>query len=41
MIHNPYKIVRMFEENIADYCGSKYAIATDSCTDAIMIAAKY
>jgi dTDP-4-amino-4,6-dideoxygalactose transaminase len=41
MKHNPYKVVNMFEENMADYCGSKYAIATDSCTNAIMISAKY
>ena len=41
MRHNPYKIVKMFEETMADYCGSKYAIATDSCTDALMISAKY
>ncbi len=41
MRHNPFKVVEMFEETMADYCGSKYAIATDNCTDALMIAAKY
>ena len=34
MRHNPYKIVKMFEETVADYCGSKYAVSTDNCTDA-------
>ena len=41
MRHNPFRVVEMFEETMADYCGSKYAIATDNCTDALMIAAKY
>ena len=27
MRHNPYKIVKMFEETMADYCGSKYAVS--------------
>ena len=31
----------MFEENLAQYCGSKYAVATDSCTDAIMMICQY
>jgi dTDP-4-amino-4,6-dideoxygalactose transaminase len=39
--HNPFRVVEMFEETMADYCGSPYAIATDNCTDALMIAAKY
>ena len=41
MRHNPFRVVEMFEETMADYCGSPYAIATDNCTDALMIAAKY
>ena len=41
MRHNPYKIVKMFEETVADYCGSKYAVSTDNCTDAVMIACRY
>ena len=31
----------MFEENLADYCGSKYAVATDSCTDAMLMCCQY
>jgi|TARA_R110000824_G_scaffold111145_1_gene259468 dTDP-4-amino-4,6-dideoxygalactose transaminase len=41
MRHSPYKIVKMFEETVADYCGSKYAVSTDSCTDAILICCEY
>ena len=41
MRHNPYKIVKMFEETVADYCGSKYAVSTDNCTDALMIVCRY
>jgi len=41
MLHNPWKIIEMFEENIADYCGSPYAVVTDNCTDAIQMVCKY
>ncbi len=41
MRHNPYKIVKMFEETMADYCGSKYAVSTDNCTDAILLCCEY
>lgn len=34
---NPYKIVEIFEEAIADYAGSKYAVAVESCTAAIFL----
>jgi len=39
--HNPYKIVKMFEETMADYCGSKYAVSTDNCTDALLLCCEY
>lgn len=39
--HNPYKIVRMFEEEIALYTGAKYAVSVDSCTNALFLASKY
>ena len=39
--HNPFRIVEMFEEEMADYCGSKYAVAVDSCTDALLLACEY
>tara|TARA_R100001510_G_scaffold10510_1_gene8073 strand:- start:22 stop:639 length:618 start_codon:yes stop_codon:yes gene_type:complete len=41
MRHNPYKIVKMFEETVADYCGSKYAISIDNCTDALLLCCDY
>lgn len=34
---SPYAIVRDFEEAIAGYCGSPYAVATDSCTNSIFL----
>lgn len=39
--HNPYKIVRMFEESIADYTGAPYAVSVDSCTNALFLCCKY
>ena len=39
--HNPYKIVQMFEEEIAIYTGAKYAVSVDSCTNAIFLVCKY
>ena len=41
MKHNPFKIVRMFEEEIAEYAGSKYAVSVDSCTNALFLCCKY
>jgi dTDP-4-amino-4,6-dideoxygalactose transaminase len=38
---NPYKIVAQFEETIAEYCGSKYAVAVESCTAAIFLSLMY
>jgi dTDP-4-amino-4,6-dideoxygalactose transaminase len=38
---NPYKVVQDFEEAIAEYTGSKYAVAVSSCTEAIMLACAY
>jgi len=41
MRHNPYKIVEMFEESAADYCGAPYAVSTDNCTDALLLCCEY
>ena len=41
MLHNPYRIVEMFEEEVAHYTGAKYAVATTSCTDSLLMACKY
>jgi dTDP-4-amino-4,6-dideoxygalactose transaminase len=41
MLHSPYKIVKMFEEEIAHYTGSPYAISVDSCTNALFLCCNY
>ena len=41
MKHNPYKIVRMFEEEVANYTGAPFAVALDSCTNAIFLSLVY
>jgi len=40
-LHNPYKIVQMFEEEVALYTGASYAISVDSCTNALFLCCKY
>lgn len=39
--HSPFKIVKMFEEELASYTGSKYAVTVDSCTNALFLASTY
>jgi dTDP-4-amino-4,6-dideoxygalactose transaminase len=41
VINNPYKIVNLFEEEVANYTGSKYAVAVDSCTNALFLCCRY
>lgn len=38
---NPYQIVDDFERAIAEFAGSKYAVAVDSCTNALFLSLKY
>jgi len=38
---NPFKVVREFEEAVAEYTGAPYAVAVDSCTNALFLACKY
>lgn len=38
---NPYSIVSLFEAEMANYAGSKYAVAVDSCTNALFLCCKY
>ena len=38
---NPYDIVKELEKVIAEYAGSKFAVAVDSCTNAILLSLKY
>jgi dTDP-4-amino-4,6-dideoxygalactose transaminase len=40
-MQNPFKVVEMFEEAIAEYCGSKYAVACDSATNALTMCCDY
>ena len=39
--HNPFKIVNMFEEEVAEYTGAPFAVAVDSCTNALFLSLKY
>jgi dTDP-4-amino-4,6-dideoxygalactose transaminase len=38
---NSYSIVADFEKMVAEYAGSKYAVAVDNCTNAIFLCCKY
>lgn len=35
------EIIKLFEKKISDFAGSKYGIATSSCTDAIFLSLQY
>ena len=39
--HNPYKIVQMFEEEVALYTGATHAVSVDSCTNALFLISTY
>lgn len=41
IMKNPYDIVSDFENIIAKLAGSKYAVAVDSCTNAVFLCLKY
>lgn len=38
---NPYQVVISFEEAIAEFAGSKYAVAVDSCSTALFLSLMY
>lgn len=38
---NPYIVVDLFEQALAEYTGAKYAVATSSCTAALLITLKH
>lgn len=40
-IDDPWDAVDILEEKIANYCGSKYAVCLDSCSNAIFLCLKY
>ncbi len=39
--HNPYKIVKMFEEEVSEYTGAPFAVSVDSCTNALFLCCKF
>ena len=41
IIHNPYNIVKMFQQQVAQYTGAPYAVSVDSCTNALFLCCKY
>ena len=41
MMSNPHEVTKQFEEAIADYCGSSYAVAVTSCTAALLLCCVY
>lgn len=38
---NAHHITRKFEERLAAYCGSRYAVAVDNCANALFLALKF
>lgn len=40
-INDPWDIVDAFEDKVAKYAGSKYAVSCDSCTNAMFMCLKY
>ena len=38
---NTFDVVWQFEQSIAEYAGSKYAVSVDSCTNALFLCLKY
>jgi dTDP-4-amino-4,6-dideoxygalactose transaminase len=40
-MRNPHRVTNQFEEAIADYCGSPYAVAVTSCTAALLLCCVY
>ena len=40
-LNDPWDVLDLFEKTIAEYAGSKYAVAVDNCTDAMFLCLKY
>jgi dTDP-4-amino-4,6-dideoxygalactose transaminase len=40
-INDPWDAVTLFENRLADYAGSKYAVCVDSCSNAMFLCMKY
>ena len=41
MANGVYKVTEEFEEKLASYCGSKYAVTVDNCSNALFLALYY
>jgi dTDP-4-amino-4,6-dideoxygalactose transaminase len=39
--NNPNDVVNIFESKVAEFCGSKYGVAVDCCSNAIFLILKY
>tara|TARA_Y100000310_G_C20615912_1_gene780609 strand:- start:480 stop:1124 length:645 start_codon:yes stop_codon:yes gene_type:complete len=40
-LSDPWDVVDLFEKTLANYAGSKYAVAVDNCTNAMFLCLKY
>lgn len=40
-MEDPWEVVRMFERSVAEYAGSRYAVAVDTGTAALFLSCKY
>ena len=40
-LHNAYKIVKLFEEEVAEYTGAPFAVSIDNCTNALFLCLMY
>jgi len=40
-LSDPRDVIKLFERKVADYAGSKYAVAVDSCTNALFLCLRY
>lgn len=40
-ITDPWDVVTLFEQKLAEYAGSKYAVCVDSCSNAMFLCLKY
>lgn len=40
-INDPWDVVEAFEDKVSKFAGSKYAVATDSCTNSMFLSLKY
>lgn len=41
VINDPWDVVTIFENKLAEYAGSKYAVCVDSCSNAMFLCMKY